>query len=62
MKRVILIPQDCKDTMHHQSGLNNSKLSYSVAYSQSAVHSNAKVAILFSGGMDSMVLASLADR
>ena len=62
MKRVTLIPQDCEDTMCHQSGINNSKLSHSMAYNQAAVHSNAKVAILFSGGVDSMVLASLADR
>jgi len=62
MKRVTLIPQDCKDTMCHQSRLNNSKSSHSVAYNQATVHSNAKVAILFSGGVDSMVLTALADR
>ena len=59
MKRVTLIPQD---TVCLQSGLDHPKLSHSVAYNQAAVHSNAKIAILFSGGVDSMVLAALADR
>jgi len=62
MKRVTLIPQDCKDAMYYQSGSDHPKLSHSVACNQEDFRSNARVAILFSGGVDSMVLAALADR
>ena len=59
MKRVTLVPEVF---VHHKAGQDHPKLSHSVAYNQAAVHSNAKVAILFSGGVDSVVLAALADR
>jgi len=37
------------------------KLQHGLQPSAVAVHNNAKVAILFSGGVDSMVLAALGD-
>lgn len=68
MKRVTLIPDDHKCSEHPQAMCSQSKqsefhkLSYGIAYNQVTTFSDARVAILFSGGVDSMVLAALADR
>jgi len=65
MKRVTLIPDGHK-LLEQQIVCPQSKqdLSCCTAYSQLQVTtwSDARVAILFSGGVDSMVLAALADR
>lgn len=67
MKRVTLIP-DCHKHLEYQQTMCSQseqqevyKLSCNAAYNQVTL-SDAKVAILFSGGVDSMVLAALADR
>lgn len=65
MKRVTLIPNDHKLCEHQQTVYYQSKkqeLCSHPAYKQVATLSDARVAILFSGGVDSMVLAALVDR
>lgn len=68
MKRVTLISDNHKHCEHQWTMCSQSKqqvfskLSYGMAYNQATVLSDARVAILFSGGVDSMVLAALADR
>ena len=56
MKRVTLIPDD------HVVWQELHEISHGAAYNQGANLSGARVAILFSGGVDSMVLAALTDR
>lgn len=58
MKRVTLIPND--HTVYFKSKQEFHDISHGVAYNQAS--SAARVAILFSGGVDSMILAALADR
>lgn len=62
MKRVTLINQDSLKHcgMYYQS--EQKELSHDVTYNQATTLNNARIAILFSGGVDSMVLAALADR
>ena len=61
MKRVTLISND--HTVCFKSKQEIYDISNSVAYNQPATLSSAaRVAILFSGGVDSMVLAALTDR
>ena len=63
MKRVTLIQDGLKYCgMYCKSEQKEHKLSHNVTYNQAWTWSNAKIAILFSGGVDSMVLAALADR
>lgn len=63
MKRVTLIPDAYKHCgMYCQSEQKKHKLGHSMAYNEATALSNARIAILFSGGVDSMVLAALVDR
>ena len=59
MKRVTLI----LNTVHSKCKQKFHDVSHGAAYNQDAtLSSTARVAILFSGGVDSMVLAALTDR
>lgn len=63
MKRVTLIQDAYKLCgMYCQSEQKEHKLGHSMAYNEATALSNARIAILFSGGVDSMVLAALVDR